>query len=66
YTKIFKVEGMHCEHCKNRVEEIINDMNGIAGKVNLKKSELTVFYAIAIEDKILKANLERAGYILKI
>ena len=26
YQKVFKVEGMHCERCKNRVEEVINDI----------------------------------------
>lgn len=34
YQKTFKVGGMHCEHCKNRVEEVVNDINGVAGKVN--------------------------------
>ena len=28
YTKKFKVGGMHCEHCKNRVEEAVNDIKG--------------------------------------
>lgn len=30
------VEGIHCEHCKNREEEAVNDIQGVAGKVNLK------------------------------
>ena len=25
--KTFQVEGMHCEHCKVRVEEAVNDIN---------------------------------------
>ena len=24
--KTFRVEGMHCEHCKARVEEAVNDI----------------------------------------
>ncbi|MFR4756954.1 MAG: heavy-metal-associated domain-containing protein [Evtepia gabavorous] len=35
--KTFQVEGMHCEHCKVRVEEAVNDIKGAAGKVDLKK-----------------------------
>ena len=34
--KTFQVEGMHCEHCKVRVEEAVNDIKGAAGKVVLK------------------------------
>ena len=62
YTKTFTVEGMHCEHCKNRVEEIVNDMQGAAGKVDLKNGELTVSYAETIEDELIKARIEKAGY----
>ncbi|MBQ8407440.1 MAG: heavy-metal-associated domain-containing protein [Clostridia bacterium] len=62
YTKIFKVGGMHCEHCKRRVEEAVNDIKGVAGRVDLKKGELTVFYAEDVSDEIVKAKLERAGY----
>ena len=62
YTKKFKVDGMHCEHCKRRVEEAVNDIKGIAGRVDLKKGELTVSYAEDIDDEIIKAKIERAGY----
>ena len=62
YTKTFRVDGMHCEHCKGRVEEVINDVKGIAGRVNLKKNELTVSYAEDVADEIIIAKIERAGY----
>ena len=61
-TKKFKVGGMHCEHCKRRVEEAVNDIKGVAGRVDLKKGELTVSYAKDTPDEIIKAKLERAGY----
>lgn len=64
YQKVFKVEGMHCERCKNRVEEVINDIKGASGKVDLKKGELTVSYAEDISDEVIKAKIERAGYTL--
>ena len=65
YTKKFKVGGMHCEHCKNRVEEAVNDIKGIAGRVDLKKGELTVFYAEDAPDEIIMAKIERAGYTVE-
>ena len=62
YQKTFKVGGMHCEHCKNRVEKIVNDIKVISGKVNLKKGELIVSYAEDVDDEIIKAKIEKAGY----
>ncbi len=62
YTKTFTVDGMHCDHCKNRVEEVVNDMAGIAGKVDLKKGELTVSYAEKVNDERIIARIEKAGY----
>lgn len=62
HTKTFTVEGMHCKHCKERVEEAVNDIAGIAGKVDLKKGELTVSYAEPIDDKRIKTKIEKAGY----
>ena len=62
YQKVFLVDGMHCDHCKNRVEEVVNDMTGVAGKVDLKKGELVVSYAEDIGDETIKARIERAGY----
>lgn len=62
YQKTFKVEGMHCVHCKARVEEAVNDIKGVAGSVNLKRGELTVSYAEDVADEVIKSKIERAGY----
>ncbi|MBQ8165318.1 MAG: heavy-metal-associated domain-containing protein [Clostridia bacterium] len=62
YSKTFKISGMHCEHCKCRVEEIVNDIKGISGKADLKKEELTVSYAEKVDDELIKNRLEKAGY----
>lgn len=62
YQKTFHVEGMHCAHCKYRVEEVVNDIRGVAGKVNLKQGLLTVSYAEDVPDATIRARLERAGY----
>jgi len=64
YRKKFIIDGMHCEHCKNRVEEVVNDIKGAAGKVNLKNGELTVSYAEQIDDELIKSRVEKAGYIV--
>ena len=65
YKKTFKVGGMHCEHCKRRVEEAVNDIHGIAGRVDLKKGLLTVSYAENVDDETIKAKIRKAGYTVE-
>ena len=66
YQKTFKVDGMHCEHCKSRVEEIVNDISGVSGKVSLKSGTLTVSYSESVDDEYIKSKLLRAGYTMKL
>lgn len=61
-TKTFKVDGMHCEKCGNRVTEAVNDIPGVAGIVNLKKGIVTVSYGQEVPDALIKARIERHGY----
>lgn len=62
YKKAFRVEGMHCVNCKNRVEELVNDLRGVAGSVDLKQGILTVSYAEDVPDEQIKARIEKGGY----
>ena len=62
--KTFQVEGMHCKHCKVRVEEAVNDIHGVSGQVDLKRNLLTVSYAKPVEDERIRQKVERAGYHL--
>ena len=64
-TKIFVVDGMHCEKCANRVTEIVNDFSGVAGVVNLKKGIVTVSYEREVPDEQIKERIERVGYTVK-
>ncbi len=63
-TKVFAVEGMHCEKCANRVTEVVNDIPGAAGTVDLKKGTVTVSYAQMVPDEQIKVRLERVGYFV--
>ena len=60
--KTFHVEGMHCAHCKVRVEEAVNDIHGAAGQVDLKKGLLTVRFSQPVDDAVIAQKVERAGY----
>ena len=63
-TKTFKVDGMHCEKCSNRVTEAVNDIPGVAGTVNLKTGIVTVSYEQDVPDEQIKARIQRHGYIV--
>lgn len=60
--KIFKIEGMHCQSCCNRVTEAINDISGVSAKVNLKNQTVQVSYSKNVEDKTIIMAVEKAGY----
>lgn len=61
-TKTFVIDGMHCEKCSNRVTEVLNDIPGVAGAVNLKQGTATVSYEREVPDWEIKAKIERFGY----
>ena len=61
-TKVFAVDGMHCEKCANRVTEVVNDIPGVAGVVDLKKGIVTVSYEQEVPDEQIRARLQRVGY----
>lgn len=61
-TKVFVVDGMHCEKCANRVTEVVNDIAGVAGVVDLKKGIVTVSYGQKVPDDQIKVKIERVGY----
>lgn len=60
--KVLTVEGMHCENCQNRVENALNRLDGVACRVNLRKSTATVSYSTEVSDALLKETVEKMGY----
>lgn len=60
--KTFVVDGMHCEKCANRVTEVVNDIPGASGVVNLKKGTVTVSYEQEVSDELIKQRIARVGY----
>lgn len=61
-TRVFKIEGMHCENCTNRIKRALNRIDGVSAKLNLRKKEAVVQYEQDIEDEILTAEIEKLGY----
>ena len=60
--KTFRVEGMHCQNCANRVMEDVQDIPGTSAAVNLKKGVVTVSLEQPVENAALIAAIEKHGY----
>lgn len=56
------IEGMSCENCKNRVERSLNELDGVAAKVNLKKKTAVVSMEKDVSDEQIKKAVTDAGY----
>lgn len=63
--KSFRVEGMMCQNCINRVMESVNSIPGASAVVALKKGIVTVEMENPIEDAAIIEAIEKAGYEVK-
>lgn len=60
--KIVTIDGMHCDHCKNTVERYINQIDGAAAVVNLRKNIAVVSLSRDVSDDEIKRAVERADF----
>lgn len=60
--KIIKIEGMSCSHCSQRVEKVLNQIDGISAVVNLEAKTATLTLTKEIPDSIIKEAVEDAGF----
>lgn len=61
--KIIYIEGMMCEHCKNRVENALLDFEGVKDvNVDLDTKKAEVELSKEISNEALKELIEDLGY----
>ena len=60
--KEFKIEGMHCQNCVNKVTNAINSIEGASAKVDLDLQEAVISYDRPIDKKELYQVIEKSGY----
>ena len=60
--KIIKVKGMTCGHCKIRVEEMLNSIEGAAAGVNLHRDEARLFMTREVSDAEIRDAMRDGGY----
>ena len=59
----FKIDGMHCSHCKATVEEITKKIPGITwAEVDLKEGVLRYEEAQSIDLEALKTAIRSEGF----
>jgi copper chaperone len=62
-TKVLKVNGMSCGHCKQAVESALQDLPGVAkAVVDLATGEVVMQLAHAVSEAALAAAIDEAGY----
>ncbi len=57
-----KVEGMHCENCRNRVKRVINSIDGASCKVNLKKGLVDIEFDRNIDTDVFVNAIENLDF----
>ena len=62
--EVLKIEGMHCDNCRVRVQNALNRIDGAAAKVDLKKSEAVIRMSREISREEFRKVIEEAGYTL--
>lgn len=59
---VLHIEGMHCESCQARVENVLNNLPGAACRVDLKKRIAVVEYSRPISLNEMRDRVEKLGY----
>ena len=56
------IDGMHCQNCRVRIENHLNEMDGIVAKVNLNKKTAAISIYKDIDDLEIQNTIEKLGY----
>ncbi|MBP3807485.1 MAG: heavy-metal-associated domain-containing protein [Eubacterium sp.] len=61
-TKVIKIEGMRCENCNRRVQNALNQLDGVNAKVYGDRAEAVVKLGRDIDDIELEKAVTDLGY----
>ena len=61
-TMVFRIDGMHCVNCSNRVKRAINRIDGVSARLNLRKKEAVVEYDREVDDATITKAIEALDY----
>lgn len=61
-TKVMIIDGMMCGHCQKRVNDTLNNIDGVTASVSLEEKSATITLSKEVDDKTLVSAVEGAGY----
>lgn len=64
-TKKILIDGMHCDHCRDSVQNALNEIEGLSAQVNLKQNCAIVRSTRKISDEELICAVEEVGFEIK-
>ncbi len=64
YRYRLKIDGMMCSNCAKNVENALNSMEGVWGKVDLGKKEASVLTKAPVEEEAFSQVLSKRSYTL--
>lgn len=61
YKAILTVDGMVCQGCESKIENTLNNLEGVWAKANTSTKEVTVLMKNKIDEKTLKKTVNTIG-----
>ena len=62
-TKVMKIEGMSCDHCKRSVEKVLGKISGVdSASVDLEQKSATIQLAVNVDDQLLMDAVNEEGF----
>lgn len=65
YHYLLSIDGMMCSNCAKTVENALNSMPGVWGRVNLSKKEADVLAKEPVEESSFAQALQKKSYTLR-
>lgn len=63
--KVILIEGMKCKNCSDRVESKLNEIDGAAARVSLRRKRAVLYADRHISNQLITEIVEKAGYEVK-
>ena len=64
YEAVLAIDGMTCSNCVRRVENALNQLDGVWAQVDLSSHQVTVRMKQALSEDTLRDAVRAAGYIV--
>ena len=60
--KTLQIKGMSCPHCSDRVEKVLNAIDGVEAKVDLESNTAKIKLSQEVSDETIKIAVDSIGY----